>query len=201
MPKTITSSEERFWARVDKHGSAEHPDCWLWTGCLNSGGYGSWGRTLAHRFAYQARRGPIPEGLCIDHLCRVRRCVRPDHLEAVTQSENVRRGIMPAIGGASSKARAASREACSHGHPWNDENTYFWRGNRRCRPCNLRVANEFAARDRARRGVVPYAERPNCKHGHPWTKENTRLTREGSKVCRTCQAQAMARWKAERAAS
>lgn len=82
-----TSPSERFWASVDKTG-----DCWLWTKSVDGGGYGIFtpphGVEKAHRFAYKDRVGPIPPGLHIDHLCHVRACVRPEHLQAVTQQEN-----------------------------------------------------------------------------------------------------------------
>lgn len=83
----------RFWAYVP-----DRPDdgCWLWTGHTN-GSYGVfWDgerHRLTHRFAYELVLGPIPEGLVLDHLCRTPRCVRPDHLEPVTQQENVRRAF------------------------------------------------------------------------------------------------------------
>ena len=81
---------DRFWEKVDKSG-----DCWLWTGAITNG-YGviHSGAThvFAHRAAYEMSVQPIPEGLVIDHLCRVPRCVNPSHLEAVTHAENVRRG-------------------------------------------------------------------------------------------------------------
>lgn len=85
------SAMERFWARFERA-----PDgCWLWTGPLYSNGYGEFnfdGRNRrAHRFAYDRLVGPIPDGLELDHLCRVRRCVNPAHLEPVTHEENVRR--------------------------------------------------------------------------------------------------------------
>lgn len=70
-------------------------DCWLWTGYVAAGGYGEFhlaGRTRkAHRVAYELLVGPVPEGLDLDHLCRVRRCVNPEHLEPVTRQENLRR--------------------------------------------------------------------------------------------------------------
>jgi hypothetical protein len=76
--------------RIDSHG------CWLWAGCKNDRGYpqvGVRGRMVyAHRHYYTVHVGPIPSGLQLDHLCRKRSCVNPDHLEAVTQVENIRRG-------------------------------------------------------------------------------------------------------------
>lgn len=69
--------------------------CWLWTGTIERTGYGRFwlgGRQeIAHRASYALLIGPIPEGLTIDHLCRVRACVNPDHLEPVTLAENIRR--------------------------------------------------------------------------------------------------------------
>ncbi len=97
--------EDRFWAKVDKHGpdgfhsqtGANLGPCWLWTPPPGTGGYGRLGvdgrMVLAYRFAYELLVGPIPVGLQPDHLCRVRHCVRPDHLEPVTQAENIRRGL------------------------------------------------------------------------------------------------------------
>lgn len=88
------TTEQQFWEKVNKTDS-----CWLWTGGVGRG-YGIFYRgadrggsfTVAHRYAYEALVGPIPAGLTLDHLCRVRGCVNPAHLEPVTQAENVRRG-------------------------------------------------------------------------------------------------------------
>ena len=83
---------ERFWSRVNKTDT-----CWLWTGALGTGGYatirlpGSRQQLRAHRWAYEYFVGPIPEGLTLDHLCRVRHCVNPAHLEPVTMRENLLR--------------------------------------------------------------------------------------------------------------
>lgn len=75
-------------------------DCLLWIGSTNNRGYGlvqiDGKLELAHRVSYAAANGPIPDGLVIDHRCRTRNCVRPEHLEAVTQRENQRRGRLAA---------------------------------------------------------------------------------------------------------
>lgn len=82
-------SEVRFWAKVDQSG-----DCWLWTGNVINSGYGSASvngkKWLAHRYVYAIRVGDISEGGEVDHLCRNKLCVRPDHLRAVTHIDNVR---------------------------------------------------------------------------------------------------------------
>jgi len=80
-------------------GSIPEPNsgCWLWTKAVMANGYGlimtSTGVRTAHRVSYEAHKGEIPAGLELDHKCRVRSCVNPDHLEAVTKTENVRRGF------------------------------------------------------------------------------------------------------------
>jgi len=86
--------EVRFWRYVVKDANT---GCWNWTGGTTKG-YGSFtypGRSkcYAHRFSWEMHRWPIPEGLVVDHLCRNTICVNPDHLEPVTQGENVRRGV------------------------------------------------------------------------------------------------------------
>jgi hypothetical protein len=106
--------------------------CWLWTGARFRKGYGNFGidghNRSAHRVAYELYIGPIPEGLDLDHLCRVPSCVNPDHLEPVTRRENIRRGD-------SVPARKAAQTHCKRGHPLFGPNLYLWKGGRICREC------------------------------------------------------------------
>ncbi len=107
--------------------------CWLWRGSLSPDGYGRiavQGRNVgAHRVAWELVNGPIPTGLTIDHLCRVRACVNPTHLEAVPLRENVLRGLGPT-------AINSSKTHCVHGHEFNEANTYVYpSGYRHCRVC------------------------------------------------------------------
>lgn len=77
----------RFWEHVQITTT-----CWLWTGPKSPLGYGRSSSSGAHRRVYEYLIGRVPEDMDLDHLCRVRNCVRPDHLEVVTHAENVRRG-------------------------------------------------------------------------------------------------------------
>lgn len=118
--------------------------CWIWTGQRNMGQYGTlyWDRKqrVASRLIYELLVGPVPDGLELDHLCRVRHCVNPDHLEPVTRRENVMRGI----GVTSMNAR---KTHCMHGHEFTTENTYLDRkGQRSCKTCLRRTRAEYKAR-------------------------------------------------------
>jgi hypothetical protein len=123
---------KRFWAKVDKAG-----ECWLWTAAKDRYGYGEFKvggrhgrRVRPHRLAYEMHNGQIPADLEIDHLCRNRACVRPDHLEAVAKKENILRGASPA-------AHFARRDKCPKGHPFDEGNTRWeGKGRRRCRACD-----------------------------------------------------------------
>lgn len=84
---TGSVTEERFWAKVEKT-----EDCWLWTGAKTRGDYGSFksgGKVVKpHRYSFELLNGPIPPGLCVDHICHVRLCVRPEHLRLATNKQN-----------------------------------------------------------------------------------------------------------------
>lgn len=130
-----------WWEKIERSESG----CWLWTGQVDAAGYGRWGaRTtgsrLAHRRVYELVVGRIPVGLVLDHLCRVRHCVNPEHLEPVTQRENLRRGN----GWAGLQAR---KTHCPSGHPYEGDNLLVdGRGHRQCREC--RRAAQARRRDR-----------------------------------------------------
>lgn len=135
----MVTTEERFWSKVDFSNS-----CWTWT-AGRSGGYGSFhcGKRhglLAHRFSYFQFNGNCPPVL--DHLCRNRACVRPDHLEAVSHKENIMRGIGIA-------PKRAAQSHCVNGHEFTKENTYHYRGGRQCRACNLERTHRFREKARA----------------------------------------------------
>ena len=131
----------RFWAKADK---GDPDSCWLWKGSTNHRGYGTFkdfkqGRTTgAHRWAYEIAFGPIPEGLEIDHLCFVRACVNPFHLEAVTHKVNIARGL------AGPNGPRQRIKACRQGHEYDESNTWYDKfGKRHCRACNRLNANRF----------------------------------------------------------
>lgn len=110
--------------------------CWNWTGQILPGGYGkttvNYKTVLAHRFVYESSKGKIPDGLCLDHLCRNRSCVNPDHLEPVSHKENTARGAGPA-------SENAKKTSCKRGHALSGDNLYITPDNRRqCKACRGR---------------------------------------------------------------
>lgn len=134
----MTTVIDRFMSKVSPEPNS---GCWLWLGTGTKQGYGFFwdgaNFVRAHRAAYRLFRGNIPAGLHIDHLCRVRCCVNPDHLEPVTCKENTRRGLLGAV----QAARMLSRTHCPHGHEYTPSNTIIGkrpRGEYRlCRACRI----------------------------------------------------------------
>jgi hypothetical protein len=139
MPQGKRTVEERFLSKVNKTDA-----CWLWLGAIDRDGYGrfdrphdSWGGS-AYRFAYEHWVGPLIKGMSIDHLCRVRACVNPAHLEQVSGPINKQRGLPSLL------------TYCTHGHPFDEANTYWRRtGGRGCRTCHRDSARERMRRMRA----------------------------------------------------
>jgi hypothetical protein len=142
MPKPRLSPAERFFTKVDMTG-----DCWIWTGSTTDYGHGQFyvgqQKFSAYRWLYEQFVGPVPEGLELDHLCRVPACVRPSHLEPVTHRENVLRGVAPT-------AVNAAKTHCDNGHPFDAENTRLrGNGHRTCRACHRERSREGMRRRRA----------------------------------------------------
>lgn len=151
---------------VDRHIVDEN-GCWIWQGAKYGNGYSRTCRrgrpTTAHRLSYEHHVGPIPEGLVLDHLCRVPLCVNPEHLEPVTQKENLRRG----------RNFNSEKTHCPQGHEYTPENIKRLgskpnaryckacaREDSRIRMANIRSAKKLAAADAERQAAQPPATDP-----------------------------------------
>ncbi|MFJ8213256.1 HNH endonuclease signature motif containing protein [Streptomyces sp. NPDC096033] len=178
---TVIEPCNDFWRQVEPTGF-----CWNWTGRRTHNGYGDFReggvRTRAHRYAYEMLVGPIPEGLVLDHLCRNRLCVNPDHLEPVTIGENVLRGMGPT-------SIAFRRGECVKGHSV-DETTGYLRSNGRyeCRACSHRRQQEKPKKP-------PRPQRTECLQGHPFDEVNTYVTPDGKRRCRACHRMSARRYR------
>lgn len=148
------SREERFYLRVNKTES-----CWLWTGSTRPGGYGLWhfdGKSRgAHVVSLLLLGIEVPKGMNVDHICRVRNCVNPDHLRVVTPRENV------VVYGTGITAVHARKTHCSRGHPLIVENLcasrWIERGERMCKICRAerKKAADILRRETKKKGPSP----------------------------------------------
>lgn len=125
--------------QLDRMYSIVDTGCWEWLGARDQKGYGGVSvgrkRLKAHRYIYEMLKGFIPKGLELDHTCRNRACVNPEHLEPVTHKENMIRAIPFRI-----------KTHCKHGHEFTEENTYTHYGRRQCRICNANRTRKHRSR-------------------------------------------------------
>ena len=132
-------NEALFWSKVNKTDT-----CWLWTGFINKDGYGEYTSPhlttrMVHRISYALDKGELPT-LPLDHLCRNKNCVHPDHLEPVTHEVNIRRS--------DAGLHSASKTHCPQGHEYDEANTLNYGGKRFCRECKNSRARAARKRDK-----------------------------------------------------
>lgn len=184
----IRPALERFAAKIALTDSG----CIEWIASIQGEGYGQFfrggrtvpgehGKVAAHRWSYEYHVGPIPEGLEIDHLCRNRLCVNPEHLEPVTSQENISRSH-----------GNGKKTHCPAGHPYDVDNTYSPpSGGRVCRAC--KGFNGL--------GIAWRASLTECKHGHPFDDSNTYVKPNGRRACRECVRNAKRKYLAKKKAA
>jgi len=153
-----STPDQRFWSKVSREF-----DCWLWQGTKTGNGYGRfWDgqrMVLAHRWAYEQLRGPIPAGLQADHRCRHRNCVNPQHIDLVTARGNSLTAYLP----------NAMKLVCVRGHPLTGSNLQLnSKGNRQCRACQRIHQHRYDLKRRKARALLGEREEsqgcPRCGH-------------------------------------
>jgi len=169
IPLQFMNSEvrERFWSRIER-GDPE--ECWPWRTRSSRNGYSLWewlGMSwMVHRVAYTLVKGPIPDGLTVDHLCRNKRCCNPSHLDAVTGSENTKRAM---------EAKYGSRpEPCGYTH----------QPGQICRACRAaavaRTQKKYAAKYREMKRLAKQRARLREREGRKALREEQARQREVS---------------------
>ena len=185
---TITQRQyNNFLKKINKLGDDE---CWPWVASLSKGGYGNYAiysegerkNTTAHRISYLLFVGVIPDGHHIDHLCRNRSCTNPKHLEAVTQKENILRGV-------GVTARNAQKTHCINGHEFSLDNTIISNVGRSCRECARSLVDKYQKelKEKVQNGYEPKPTKTHCKYGHLLSGENLFISpTKGTVQCRIC---------------
>lgn len=173
----------RFMNKVAKDAET---GCWNWLGFKDPKGYGRFqygakDARVAHQIAYGLWVGHMADGLQLDHLCRNTSCVNPEHLEAVTGAENMRRAT-------------GLRTHCPQGHQYTPENTYVTpQGHSVCRTCKKRSQRVVKEREKAERAARGHRKGGNpisthCQNGHPLDDVHLYVSPTGMRACKTCKA-------------
>lgn len=191
-----SDTARRFMGKVRKDVET---GCWLWTASTRGKGYGRFyfadQMVQAHRWSYEHHIGPIPADLQIDHLCCVKICVNPEHLEPVTSRENNHRSLRsrgiepgrpmygPPAPPTQRRVRVCSVEGCDRPYEARGLCKMHWKRWRR--------AQDDRPRERPRPRVrvlrKPRQRITHCKHGHPYDDENSRWDKHGRRHCRACE--------------
>lgn len=186
--------EERFWEKVDKSGpNPDYPNCWEWTanrvktyGMFSCKQNGKSRNRQTHKYIWEKLNGPVPEGLEVCHLCNNPPCVRPDHLEVGTRSDNQRYSVLHG------NNKQSKKKHCKHGHLYDEKNTY-WKiskhtgfKTRDCKTCHKRWNEERNERRKKKRAEQP-PKLNHCRKGHDFSiyGEKWYVKKSGRKY-RTC---------------
>lgn len=169
--------------------------CWLWMSALAGSDYPY--VTLmnpkrlrrAHRVVYEMLKERIPEGLQLDHLCRVRACVNPDHLEPVTGQENRRRAHVLVT-------------HCKHGHEFTGDNVRIWKRTdragikRQCTVCERIKYKKLVARKEGGllREIIDNKTKTHCPNNHPYAGSNLMIDKKGKRSCKICHNLRSKKW-------
>lgn len=200
--RAINLTDRQYKNFISKIEKDKNTGCWLWTGATLPGGYvqvcwaidGDSGKNhLIHRISYLFHVGSIPEGLVLDHLCRVRHCVNPKHLEPVTTRENILRGVSPI------KVNAFKTH-CVRGHELVGGNLYFQdtqKTKRGCKICrNLSRRNKYEndkLKFESKQLKTTKLKHTHCKNNHELNITNVRYRPDGRMLCLDCQVQSSKR--------
>ena len=143
MKKHILTDKERVLLKL----KLDNKGCWIWYGRKNEAGYGLFRGRGAHRAVYEMFIGEIPKGLELDHLCKIKDCVNPNHLDLVTREENMRRADLSNNGKHLAEAQRIKTH-CPQNHPYIPENIYYEKTSyggiaRRCKICQNAKSKKY----------------------------------------------------------